>query len=180
METAEIGEAQQRRKNGLRGRWLELWRAWGCPRFTLELYLSGLTDDDFEGHLGDSGLAARYAGEPFELSGHHLRAFRVTAFGRDIAGLIAELANVPHANNTLLMPIGNDPQSDMASLCYLVQAAHHDAAWHFGDIEALRAIDAPFISEEIALLESLSLGKIETGPTGDGAMPFQRKNQRRI
>lgn len=180
METANISETQEIQKNRLRRRWLKLWREWGCPRFTLELSLSGLTDDDIEGHIGDSELAARYAGEPFELSGHTLRAFRVLAFGRDVASLIAELANVPHANNTVYMPTGAGPCQDMAHLCNLVRAAHHDAAWHFGDIEALRALDAPFISEEIALLESLLLERIETKLMGDTETISQRKNLRRI
>ncbi len=180
METAKPSERQHRRKNRLRIRWLNLWREWDCPRFTLELSLSGLDGDGYEGHIGATGLASRFAGEPFEQSGQVLQSFKVFAFERDITTLIAELSGLPHVDGKVFVLMGSDRWSGMASLCMAAQAAHHDAAWHMGDIEALRAIDAPFISEEVALLESQLLSKSQGASSSTSQAFSTRSNPRRL
>lgn len=130
----------------------------GQAHLSLELSLSALDDRDYEGHIGSSGLAVRFAGPPFEHQGKILQPMKVFAFDRDITMLLAELSGLPHESGRVIVMIGGDQWGSMCTLAMATQAAHYDAAWNLEDVEALRALDVPDIGERVAYLERLLVG----------------------
>lgn len=169
-EDSRINEARQ---------WLDLWASWGKPMVSMPVSFITVGDNYHYGQLNDSAIELHLVGDAFEHDGLWMQSYRIEVKGNNLSRLVGQLAGLPVADDCLVVLCEEPWWQGMMNVGMAVLAAHRNAAWALGNVEAVWALDPFFAGEQAALLESHLLATtLSDEPVASAGLPNPDRRRR--